>query len=275
MISEIKFKTKLPISSHHIALFIAHLHTNKLQISTIGTYMSAISFVHKMQGHQDNTFSFIVHKALKGVEKLKVNTTTSLLPITKHILNSLLDAIPYATTDNYSRHMYKALFLLCFHACLRAGEVVHSNKSTHTLQKHQVVKTKSGYKINFHSYKHSSGRTPTMQLEASNAKYCAVKELRAFLKLRGNVCGALFTKHNEKPLSRQEFSRFLRDCLELQGDPSASYNTHSFRIGRATQLSMDNATDAVISSTGRWKSAAFKQYIRPAYFTLPKWNLSS
>ena len=149
--------------------------------------------------------------------------------------------------------MYKALFLLCFHACRRAGEVVHSNKSTHTLQKHQFVKTKSGYKINFHSYKHSSGRTTTMQLEASNAKYCAVKKLRAFLKLRGNVCGALLTKHNEKPFSRQEFSRSLRDCLERQGFPSASYNTHSFRIGRATQLSMDNATDAVISNTGRWK----------------------
>ena len=102
------------------------------------------------------------------------------------------------------------------------------------------------------------------------------KNWEPFLKLRENVCGALFTKHNEKPLSRQEFSfRFLRDCLELQGFPSASYNTHSFRIGRATQLSMDNATDAVISNTGRWESAAFKQYIRPAYFTLPKWNLPS
>ena len=52
--------------------------------------------------------------------------------------------------------------------------------------------------------------------------------------------------------------------------PSDRYNTHSFRICRATQLAKDNATEATIKSTGGWKSAAYNKYIRPNYSALPQ-----
>ena len=52
--------------------------------------------------------------------------------------------------------------------------------------------------------------------------------------------------------------------------PSDRYNTHSFRIGRATQLAKDNETEATIKSTGGWKSAAYNKYIRPNNSALPQ-----
>ena len=61
----------------------------------------------------------------------------------------------------------------------------------------------------------------------------------------------LFIKSNKKPFTRTQLSCTLKACLEIERMPSDRYNTHSFRIGRLTQLAKDNATEATIKSTGR------------------------
>jgi len=50
--------------------------------------------------------------------------------------------------------------------------------------------------------------------------------------------------------------------LECIGINPHDYNTHSFRIGSATHLSMDGFTEEDIITKGRWKSASFQRYIR-------------
>ena len=47
------------------------------------------------------------------------------------------------------------------------------------------------------------------------------------------------------------------------------YNTHSFRIRRATQLAQDNHSSETIRSAGRWKSSAYIGYIRSSNINLP------
>ena len=273
MFENMKIESMLSILPKHVALFIAHLYSKTLQHTTIRTYISAISFIHKIQGLEDPTVSFLVSKALQGITKMNRHTKTPLLPITKVEMGLILLEIPFATNNIYDQKMYRALFLLTFHACLRAGEVVHSNKKCHTLQLNQIKPehTSHGltYSISFETYKHSSGRLPCIQITPTGDKDCPVKILRKFLAIRGEKCGPLFIKENGKPLTRIDFSKFLKDCVELAGLESDNYNTHSFRIGRATQLAQDNASDATIRSTGRWRSSAYQKYIRPTTFHLP------
>ena len=54
----------LPLSVNSIALFIAHLSTKRLAPATISTYISAISYVHKLKGYSDPTTAFLILKLL-------------------------------------------------------------------------------------------------------------------------------------------------------------------------------------------------------------------
>jgi len=42
------------------------------------------------------------------------------------------------------------------------------------------------------------------------------------------------------------------------------YNTHSFRIGAATSAESAGLTESQIKSMGRWKSDAYRHYIKPS-----------
>ena len=268
-------KTELPINTHVVALFISHLYSKNLQYSTIRTYVSAISYVHKMTANTDPTTSFFIQKLLQGIKNQSQHFRSPLKPITKDMLHKLVDTIPFCTSSSYMQTLYKALFLLTFHACLRAGEVVYSNKSSNTLSVTQITPSGTNdnlkYHIQFHSYKHSNNAKPTITLNPSKHRdYCPVAALQEYLSKRKPISGPLFLTKTKQPLTRAKFSTFLKTCIDMAGFDSADYNTHSFRIGRATQLASENATERTIKSTGRWKSSAFQKYIRPTSFSLPK-----
>ena len=92
-----------------------------------------------------------------------------------------------------------------------------------------------------------------------------------YIAVRGNTPGPLFIQQANLPVNRASFVHFLNKCLVTSNLQVSRYNTHSFRIGRATQMAMDGHTNDQIKAAGRWKSSAFLKYIRPSYFTLPSW----
>ena len=163
-----------------------------------------------------------------------------LLPITKDILHKLIDSIPFNVSSPYLRSMYKALFLLCYHACLRIGEAVHSTSQANTLQMNQISKSAQGYFITFISYKHSDPSThPKFLLSPlSTFYYCPVQAMDRYIAVRGNTPGPLFIQQANLPVNRASFVHFLNKCLVTSNLQVSRYNTHSFRIGRATQMAM-------------------------------------
>ena len=54
----------------------------------------------------------------------------------------------------------------------------------------------------------------------------------------------------------------LQSALRLAGLPYAAFTGHSFRIGAATIAAQNGIEDSIIQTLGRWKSAAYKLYIR-------------
>lgn len=59
----------LSIPIDHLLIFIAHLSISGTAYRTAALYISALSYIHKLRGIQDNTQSFIVKKALQGLHK--------------------------------------------------------------------------------------------------------------------------------------------------------------------------------------------------------------
>lgn len=272
--NDLKLSETGSINHMHVALFVAHL-TGKvpsLSYRTIRTYISALSFVFKLLDMGDPTSTELVRKALEGARKTG-QTRSQLLPITKSLLHRMVDAIPHLVLGPYNQAMYKALFLLAYNACLRAGELVHTASDKHILQWNDVQKISNescrGMQIKFRSYKHSGIDCPVLQLQETMSSHCPVKNLSTFLVLRGSKPGPLIATAFGRALSRNEMSKVLKSAIQFCGYDPQLYDTHSFRVGRVSQLAADNAPDSVIRATGRWKSNAYLQYIRPQAILLP------
>ena len=86
---------------------------------------------------------------------------------------------------------------------------------------------------------------------------------REYLALRGDKAGPLFRHPRGKPVTRNFFCQKLKKDLRSLGYKSKYYNCHSFRIGRASDLATEGASDRHIALIGRWRSDAFRSYIKP------------
>jgi len=83
-----------------------------------------------------------------------------------------------------------------------------------------------------------------------------------YVAVRGNSPGPLFMFPGGAPVSKSFFSVQLKNALTWAGLPHESYKGHSFRIGAATTAAMRGMSDEDIQRMGRWKSQAFRKYIR-------------
>jgi len=71
----------------------------------------------------------------------------------------------------------------------------------------------------------------------------------------------LALKHLKK-IDSFKFSSELHRRLAFCGLDTTRYKSHSFRIGGACHATEKGYSDAQIRALGRWKSEAFKVYLR-------------
>ena len=167
-----------------------------------------------------------------------------------------MQGIPFATSNSYDEAAARAMFLLAYHAALRAGELVHSNTSKHSLKIENVklLHYSSGVKIVMvlESFKHCQKPARFMLEKNKNANLCPVTALLRFLKHRPTLPGNIFTRDNGKVYTRLFMANVLKRCIKACGLLPDDFNTHSFRAGRATDLAAAGVPEAVIKETGRW-----------------------
>ena len=71
----------IPSTHTMIAHFVSFLFLNNYQPSTIASYVSTISYVHKLHFLADPTDSFVIRKIIKGAQNLKSSLVVHQYPI--------------------------------------------------------------------------------------------------------------------------------------------------------------------------------------------------
>ena len=253
----------LPFNEMDILYFIAHLTTLGRAPSCITSYLSALSFVHKLNNLPDPIESAVVQKSLQGVKKQNPGSD-SRLPITKNILYTLYHKAPIALANQYDFILFRALCLLAFHGFFRIGELVDKGTQPRTVKLGDVQITQEGLRVVIPRSKTSSSPQVITVRELSN-NVCPVEASRQYLALRGTCPGQYFAHPDGSPISRQNFISMLNKVLTLCGLDPGRYKGHSFRIGAASEAAREGYSDAQIRLMGRWNSDAFRKYIRLAY----------
>ena len=235
-------------------MFIAHLHNVNYATSTIRTFVSAISYIHKIHQLPDPSSSFLITKTLKGLKKLRPAVDIR-QPITSTMLCHLLGAIQSLNRTNYELVLFRAMFLVAFYAFCRISEITDTPASHNLLVGDVILHCKpERIIVTFRTFKHSTTRQ-SVTIYPQQLPYCPFLHLRQYLQLRPNISPHLFVLSNGRPVSRLLFVYILKRAVMLSGFDPKLYTSHSFRIGAAT-----HGSTAASHSTIR--SNSFMKYIR-------------
>ena len=77
------------------------------------------------------------------------------------------------------------------------------------------------------------------------------------------------------PLRKGAFRSYLKALLNQLGLDNSCYNTHSFRIGAATSAESAGLSESQIKTMGRWRSDAYRRYIKPTHSAIRYLHLST
>ncbi|XP_069111803.1 uncharacterized protein [Argopecten irradians] len=263
-----------PVSQNVLTQFIVHLFQLKLSSATIYSYMSAISFVHKLENMADPTDLFFIKKLLKGVQNSR-QVSDCRLPITLDILHRIINAMSNVIHPLFKVCLCRAMFLLAFHAFLRIGEFTlnHNNSTSKILQTSDInflrddthsIKAMTVRIVNF---KHSENQTITLEIPIkANKNYCPVLALHSYLQMSNHTSGPLFQFADKSPVTYSYFCKSLQAVLKFLQLDTRVYKGHSFRIGAATTASQLGVPQTILQKYGRWKSDAVRSYIRIGIF---------
>lgn len=253
------------------ALFVAQL-AQQYAPATIKAQMSAISYYYRIYKEKDPFATHLIRRMLESLKKSEPKKAKR-APLTRTLLENLLQAVKGYTSSKYERALLRAIMTMLYTCCMRCGEAVKGRTPRHAVQKQHLTPIETnagpGYKLRFKSYKFSKEHTDVIIIP-SFQKYCPVTEIKRYLKLRvGSETGQLFTNSNGSPVTTVQFAKHLHSLVQRIGLDPKRYKPHSFRIGRASDLANNNHTSDTLKRTGRWRSYAYKTYIRQAQFELP------
>ena len=242
---------------------------------SVRSAVSALAFIQNFLQAPDITKNFMVAKALKGFHRLQP-TKEARSPVTLKILEKLVNTVSMIVGNNYNIALFKAMYSLAFFGFLRIGEITAPNGSqtNHQLQLSSILIHDSDGTMTliFHSYKHKQDSDPfRLRLHNTSDSVPVVKLMCKYLKLRGFFPGPLFILQNGKSVSRKMFSQMLMENVKLCcTGPTVSIRPHSFRIGAATHAIEMGYNDEQVRLMGRWRTQAFRNYIRNPVISFTK-----
>ena len=261
----------LDFSDTAISKFVAFLFEEGLKYNSIQIYLAAVARGLEARKLLDTTKSPLVARMIVGAKKLTFSRDIR-KPITEELLKALTQALEYLVFSSYEVHLYWAVFTWAFGAGLRVSEYTESKLVDHNLHMSSIdsiwLDGALAYRITFRSYKSCPDQFPDYVLtKHEDLALCPVASMWHYLRRRPLGDGPLFLTP-KGPLQRKDVEFVLAKACDLLKWNRVCYHSHSFRIGRATLWAQQGYNEMQIQSMGRWKSDAFRRYIRPATVVL-------
>ncbi|XP_072019644.1 uncharacterized protein [Amphiura filiformis] len=258
-----------PVSQYDIVAYISYLSITGWAPASINSHISALAFVHKVNGWKDPTDTFIIKKLKEGCRRLNTRADTR-LPITPAILMRLGQVLPSICNSQFEVLLFKAAFVLAFFGFLRVSEFTCPKKCGDfprvlSAQDIRLVgERRETLEIKIR-YSKTDQKGESEKLLIDNCVNMAIQAIMEFYAVRPSQQGPFFIHFGGDPLTFQ-FNHILRQGIKAIGLSPRDFSSHSFRIGAATTAFLCGIPEERIKEMGRWKSSAVQLYIRPHHF---------
>ena len=257
----------VPVSQEVLLLYCSYL-SRRMGYKCIKSYLSGIRFNFIIRNRIfDLSNMHKLYYMLRGIRRVQGSSHSrpARSPIsTTHLvlIHNLLYSGSYSV---YERRLYWSASTLAFFGLLRVSEYSCPTIRTFSSEVNLLFSDISIRQFYISVLIKASKSDPfrkscTLTIGPTYDLFCPVIAMRRFMCCRIKFGGPLYTFADGSYLTRQHMASLIKKaCNDIH------LNTHSFRIGGATALSIAGYSDAQIKIIGRWNSDCFVKYLRLDY----------
>ena len=256
----------LPSEPKVVSLYLTHLSTKDIKISTIKRRLVSIGVIHKMKGHYLDTKHPIIIENFMGIKRRKGTIQKGKKPLLINELKHVIDVINKEDKPDFKKLRDKALLLIGFSGGFRRNELV-------SLDLEDIEFVFEGVKITVKRSKtdqFGEGFTKGIP-HFTESLYCPVTNLRRWINVSKIKKGPLFIRFAKGSritnfrLTDQSVALIIKEYLNKCGIDSKNYSGHSLRSGFATSAAEAGAEERSIMAMRGHKSADMvRRYIKEA-----------
>ena len=256
----------LPSDPKIVSLYLTHLSTKEVKLSTIKRRLVSIGVIHKMKGHYLDTKHPVIVENLMGIKRRKGTVQKGKKPILINDLKKILKVIDEQNIQDIKKLRDKSIILIGFSGGFRRNEIV-------SLDYEDLDFVHEGLKI-------TVKRSKTDQFGEGSIKalpyfedsvYCPVTILQRWLNISKINKGPIFrrfskgSKLTNDRLTDQTVALLIKDYLNIAGIDSKNYSGHSLRSGFATSAAESGAEErSIMAMTGHKSTEMVRRYIKEA-----------
>ena len=256
----------LPTQPKIVALYLTHLSTNEVKMSTIKRRLVSIGVIHKLKGlYLDTKHPSIVENVM-GIKRRKGSFQKGKKPLLINNLKQIIKVIDQENYEEIKKIRDKTIILVGFSGGFRRNEIV-------SLDIDDLDFVNEGVRINLKRSK--SDQFGEGSLKAlpyfESSQYCPVKSLLNWIEISKIKSGPLFrrfikgSKLSEKRLTDQTVALIVKEYLKLGGIDNRNYSGHSLRSGFATSAAESGAEErSIMAMTGHKTTGMVRRYIKEA-----------
>ena len=256
----------LPSEPKIVSLYLTHLSSKNVKMSTLKRRLVSIGVIHKLKGHYLDTKHPSIIENIMGIKRRKGSIQKGKKPLLINSLKLLINVIDESSNEEIKKLRDRSIILIGFSGGFRRNEIV-------SLDYDDLDFVTEGVKINLKRSKTDQfGEGSVKGLPYfDNSQYCPVITLKKWIEASNIDTGPLFrrftkgSKLTESRLTDQTVALLIKKYLKLVGLDSKNYSGHSLRSGFATSAAESGAEErSIMAMTGHKSTEMVRRYIKEA-----------
>ena len=256
----------LPTEPKIVSLYITHLSTKNIKISTLKRRLVSIGVVHKLKGHYLDTKHPSIIENIMGIKRRKGSIQKAKKPILINDLKEIINVIDNQNNEEIKKLRDRTIILVGFSGGFRRNEITSLNYE-------DLDFVKEGVKINIKKSKTDQfGEGLVKGIPYfDNLQYCPVISLKKWIDVSNIYSGPLFRRFTKgsilsvNRLSDQTVALLIKEYTKLAGIDNKNYSGHSLRSGFATSAAESGVEERnIMAMTGHKSSEMVRRYIKEA-----------
>ena len=256
----------LPSEPKIVSLYLTHLSTKDVKMSTLKRRLVSIGVIHKLKGHYLDTKHPSIIENIMGIKRRKGSVQRGKKPLLINNLRKVINVIDQQKKEEIKNLRDRTILLIGFSGGFRRNEIV-------SIDYDDLDFLEEGLKINLKRSKTDQfGEGLVKGLPYfENSQYCPVVSVQKWIRLSKISSGPLFrrftkgSKISDNRLSDQTVSLLIKEYLMIAGIDNKNYSGHSLRSGFATSAAESGVEErSIMAMTGHKSTEMVRRYIKEA-----------